>query len=409
MVEHNKFLAVLLFVLILSPIGFVIAAELFSDGYESGDFSVWTGTQINDGTITVTSDWAHDGTYSAIAEDCVGGSDQAFSYYVFPTAEAYVYMRWYINVTSIPSSTGVNDKLEFGGFYNDPAGVISRLVYDVSESKWGAQYYDGGFQDVLESGTTTLSLNTEYCVELYTRIHNTQGNVSMWLDGTMKATAASLDTDDRGSVEMAGIGVWYYQGHLNGEFAVHVDCCVMDDANYIGPEADGLQEFTFEFLEHVNITDSMTRQREKAYHATEYLNITEQSWMGREKSVILTEFLNASETLTMLRELSIELLETIGLESILDVIEELFVALDITIEFLETIGLEDTMEFGKESIVEIIEVLEETLNIEATMYKTPLPVVEEAVADLAIVALAIALFAVVMVFDVSRQRQTQRL
>ncbi|MFN3329236.1 MAG: hypothetical protein ACK40U_10400, partial [Fervidobacterium pennivorans] len=67
----KKQLTIITFFLIISLIlpfvNPVFATEIFSDGFESGDFSAWTGTAQSSGTVTVVTENPHHGTYSAKA------------------------------------------------------------------------------------------------------------------------------------------------------------------------------------------------------------------------------------------------------------------------------------------------------------------------------------------------------
>ncbi len=204
---------------------FVGATELFSDGFESGNFSTWTNTDILNANIDVVSSLAHHGTYCAAVTN-INGGDYAWVYKSF-TATNLVYARLYVRLPSVPVQGQVYFAVAMsaGGYTIFP-------YFDGTSNKWGLfNGHSPAFYD--ESGTSTLAADTWYCIEFRVTRHATAGIAQLWVDGVQKVDQSGIDTGDN-DINAIYFGCYTANAQSTAR-TVYIDCCVIADT-YIGPE-----------------------------------------------------------------------------------------------------------------------------------------------------------------------------
>jgi len=199
--------------------------EIFSDGFESGDFSAWTGTYEATGCTTeVISTDPHHGTYHAHFEtDADGNGARANRTF---TGQTTVYSRAYFKFLAFPSST------QSIGMTHRGTDTVTNLQLLVSGSDhyWRLRGRNGATYEN-NDGTTVLSLNIWYCIELETIIHASAGEHRLYLNGVEECALTGKDTDNYGNITSMRIGLTYCTVATN----IYVDCVVVADT-YIGPE-----------------------------------------------------------------------------------------------------------------------------------------------------------------------------
>jgi hypothetical protein len=188
---------------------------LFSDGFESGDFSAWTGTS---GTPTVQSTIKHHGTYAALSD----ASNSELCYKTGMTALDPAYIRAYFYFDALPSSDTE--------FYSLLQTYISSLDCWVSVYNQGGtiKWRIGRSGSNFGYSTNSPVINTWYCVEVKVVSH--PDVFHLYIDGVEVASTTGTAT---GTVNTLYIGGWDKTESVN----VYWDCVVVDDA-YIGVEAD---------------------------------------------------------------------------------------------------------------------------------------------------------------------------
>jgi len=193
--------------------------ELFSDGFESGDFSAWTGTS---GSPSITTDPVHHGTYAMQV-------DAAYEYVKKILSEqSIIYYRFYFRITALSSmeialvTTGSST---IGTLQILSGGNIRYTYRNGSSTEYLPSY--GGY-------AANLQTNTWYCLEIKHTIDGSNGEVQFWLDKTSCGSASGLDTDNYGNVTQVILGRYYGSGTCT----VTADCVVVADT-YIGPEEEG--------------------------------------------------------------------------------------------------------------------------------------------------------------------------
>lgn len=162
-------LLILLTVLVL-PLQTVNASVLFSNGFESGNFTGWTA---QGGTPTVVNTKPHNGTYSMFA-------NAAEYTYVVITASNINYMRSYIYFDTLPGTGGKS--LAVVGCVN--SGGIYYALGGVNDNVWTLQTAEGGSPTYTSSGVTVI-VDQWYCVEVLRDITN--DHAELWVNGVSVA------------------------------------------------------------------------------------------------------------------------------------------------------------------------------------------------------------------------------
>lgn len=201
---------------------------LFSDGFESGDFSAWTGTIVTSGnTLEVITGAKYTGSYGAHSV-ATAYNDTALCYKTFGSTYTTLYVRIYLYIVQFNFTSGYADSIiqivnntgtiiESFGIYND-AGTLRPAIRDYSDSSW--------------TYTGSMTTGTWYCFEAKTVCASGTGELRLYLDG--------IDTVDETGInnpytpnqvncgQNAGFG-----GH-SGTVEIYYDDVVVADA-YIGP------------------------------------------------------------------------------------------------------------------------------------------------------------------------------
>jgi hypothetical protein len=153
--------------------------RLFSDGFESGDGRMWTGSSVGAGsTLAPATAHVYGGKYS---EQITNGGTPAYVYKSITGAQTTT-ARGYVYVSSQSSTT--LDILELG---NVSGGrfIVSRNAGNISVYNSVTNTgYDGG----------TLSTGAWHEFELSVTIHATTGSIKLYLDGTQVVNQTGLNT-----------------------------------------------------------------------------------------------------------------------------------------------------------------------------------------------------------------------
>jgi hypothetical protein len=193
---------------------------IFEDGFESNDFSAWTGTG---GAPAVVGDPTRQGSY-AMERD--GADDRC---YVSFTGTPTAYARAYWQTDTLPS-TGEST-------------TIIRL-FDLGAGQMNLNYRNNGgtLQWHLDEGGGTggsgtfnqdISTDTWYCLEIL--YDDTGGSIKLWVDGVERISS----TPTRGyTIDYFGCGI---AGGLGYTHTDYFDCAVVDSSP-IGCISEGGQQ-----------------------------------------------------------------------------------------------------------------------------------------------------------------------
>lgn len=179
---------------------------IFSDGFETGDFSAWDGTAAGFGdSVSVVSEDSYDGSYSV--KSVISSKGHAYSYKGF-TDQTTVYVHWYFKFTAdLPDAPG--EKVWLSVLLGDNGATeICRV---------GVEYFDGRARISLYNvgastyyGSTTLSPNTWYSLE-YKFYRSSNGEFGVWLNGVQERSV-SLNLLSKPYADQVRIGVAHYTG-----------------------------------------------------------------------------------------------------------------------------------------------------------------------------------------------------
>jgi len=223
----KRFNLVLCLILVLTGIYVepAYAAILFSDGFESGDFSAWTGTT---GTPIIVSDPVHHGSYAAefnaSGDYCSKtlGADYTTCYY-----------RAYIRFDTLPPVA--NDFTTLMMMKDGATTICETRTRNLSgdaqiQFVWYKPSTDTLYYDA------NWSVDTWYCLEIKYYRHATLGEYRVYLDGVNVISKTAIDTTGVAGVDTIILG----RVSSNGAWTptIYGDCVVVADA-YIGPEAGG--------------------------------------------------------------------------------------------------------------------------------------------------------------------------
>jgi hypothetical protein len=210
--------------------------ELFSDGFESGNFDAWSNTGTGGGaTIDVEDVHPHHETYNAIYGSLIDANDFAIAVKTLVSEQSEIYMRAYLQFATVPQSTTIQDiGCSFANVTS--AGILwSGLQKVGADVYWGVEAVVGGtWTSYLEAVASNPVADTWYCVEIYLKVDGAAGIVKLWVDGSLKVEQTDLDTDNRGNVKDIKLGA-YLNATEGASITMYSDCVVVADT-YIGPE-----------------------------------------------------------------------------------------------------------------------------------------------------------------------------
>lgn len=190
-------------------------ATIFSDGFESGDFSAWTGT---DGAPAIAGSPVHHGDYSMLNN----GSEMV--YYTFSTSTHDArYCRTYVYFDGTPT-----DRVCILGFRNEYVQEMPYVeIYPNSGLKYRLFYKNTSNNIVTSEASATFVEDTWYCFELFA--DKTNNDVEFWVNGV---STISVDNQMDEITTGCYVGTRHF---LGSTFNTYFDCCVVSDS-YIGTE-----------------------------------------------------------------------------------------------------------------------------------------------------------------------------
>jgi len=283
--------------------GKVPSLTVFTDGFESGNFSAWTGTDGTSGeTATVVNTIAHHATYSAkFTSNGNLGTESAYCHKRI-TASAELYARGYFRVKTSGIAAnwdGFNLMMFRAGestLWNPVAWAGWKMVDGVV--RWSLLIRDGtGFVWADALSTASPALNQWYCVELHWWKHSTQGLAELYVNGKLVCSLKGKNTSAFGNVERLDFGL----PELVDLASTTVYCdCVKVARIYVGPESifsDGFESGSFGSWtgkgnstgETVNVTSSM------AHHGTYSAKFTSNGNGGFESAICYKSVSSLSE------------------------------------------------------------------------------------------------------------------
>ena len=184
------------------------ATTIFSDGFESGDLSQWTGN-TTEGSCTVSvGSTAYNGAYGANISK-VGSDVGASIYKNLGSSYSTTNYRFYMNISATPTS---GNTFEFARMY-DTGSTTSALKLkwynNAGTLTWQIQMKnDAGDSYTSNSTTPAIIANGWYCVELKRVAANGIGGATLYVNDVEVTSIANITTSATGNTNYVNINVY---------------------------------------------------------------------------------------------------------------------------------------------------------------------------------------------------------
>ena len=297
--------------------------QLFSDGFESGDYSAWTGYgQSGSSTVGVSGDWAHHGTKSS-KHVFAQFNDESYAYKTIPSSNI-VFMRIYLKVTAwtgYSSSRYVAVMEGNGQYFCDFV-----LALKDTDRKLYLMYRTTSLLSA--ASTMALALNTVYCLEM--EYDRTNGEVRVYLDGSEVTDLTFTGLSLSEALTRVSVGKDSYgYGGTETNCTYYVDCVVVADA-YIGPEAVAVLK---EVVDSLGLDDGVLRGR--ALAVSDGVGLADVSLRDRGLQVSdSVAFLDG-----VLADKSFSVFDSVSLGELVDVVTEIVKCVSDSVSVLDGVGL----------------------------------------------------------------------
>ena len=177
---------------------------LFTDGFESGDFSAWSSSTLGGGDLSVSATAAMTGTngMQALVNDLTSiyVADQT------PTAETEFRARFQFDPNSIGIPNNNNFTIASG---SDTSGTAWRLTLNYSSGTYKLQGWAMTDAGVWSAGTQVPIQDLAQTVEIEYKSIANAGYLKLWINDTLVDTIANVDNDTM------TVGT-FYLGAVNG-------------------------------------------------------------------------------------------------------------------------------------------------------------------------------------------------
>lgn len=199
---------------------FDVDPTIHQSGFETGDFSEWTGTSGSGIYVQNNATYVYSGSYS------MKNNDTGYVYKNI-TARDYAYARCYVNFVSFPyADYYAMNIIWFFPVYPATCGFHADVVYNetLGRVQWRIKdLHSGGNPE--NRSMEIVNTNQWYCVEVF--FNNTSGSTQkLWLNGSLFLTLNSVMPHQTDQIRFGG-----HQLDAEGYY----DNCVISDT-YIGTE-----------------------------------------------------------------------------------------------------------------------------------------------------------------------------
>jgi len=231
----------------LMKISIVPATSLFTFTFESGDFSEFTGSQIDGATVTfILNSTVHHGSYSTKFNGTAQAGWNYFYYKTLTSPPTTIYMREYVLVTSTSFLTSAGDYLPLFGFSNPTTGRIVMPVIAKNSSSnhvWGLYYRNSSAWFLNYSSVEiTTGWHSFKLKHVTSTGANLDGEEHIYVDDAEILTLTNISNNDR-TLEQAIIGGYFANA---ATFNVNIDCGEVSDVDIgdEGPQATNIDSST---------------------------------------------------------------------------------------------------------------------------------------------------------------------
>jgi hypothetical protein len=212
------------------------ASVIFTDGFETGDFSAWTTTVSDSGDMSVEAS-------AALAGTSYGNRyviDDTTTLYTMhdlstPNTSGVMRARFYFDPNNL--TIGPGETFDIAVFYNSSTQAIARIMVDKSSGftiKSGIYNDSGGGSTTPAQSVTDGPHFVEFVINRATNDTSSDGRMQLWIDNVDKYTISGIDNYDR-FVNIDTIYLCAYQLDIGTSGTFFLDQIVVnDDGNEIG-------------------------------------------------------------------------------------------------------------------------------------------------------------------------------
>ena len=194
------------------PVAAILSQEcelLFeSDDFESGDFRAWSGVTVTSGdSATVVNTNPLMGVYSAKfqTEAIDPGTKRAYVYKNIQETPL-VYARGFFKIVDGLPLIDTNDRFTLIQFLSTAGGVICSLQVRKAQGKDTFTLLT--FANEMQTAANTFPKeDTWYCLELFAKIHATEGSFKAYINGVEQMTSVGTNTTAFGNVGIVRFGL----------------------------------------------------------------------------------------------------------------------------------------------------------------------------------------------------------
>ena len=210
----------------------ICITPIFSDDFESGDYSKWSGTRTEDGsTISVTSETSYCGAKSS-KHYLAGLINDSFCYKDHP-AYTTLYVRTYFKVDSFPQIS--NRRLRIIQLFSLTGATTMQLSLGImgEDRHLYLWWIDASGTHTAESATT-IDLGTWYSLEVKRKASSTDGEIRVWLNGNEIIDLTQIGLNMQTDIMSTAIG---NRDGWKDESVIFYTDCVKFSENFIGLES----------------------------------------------------------------------------------------------------------------------------------------------------------------------------
>ena len=150
------------------------ATVVFSDGFESGNLSLWN--TVRGLTVTSAATRVHQGSWAAFASTT--GTTVAYAYKNLSPTRSNLYVRFYFKLLRRASTSTVTlARIRTGG-------DVRLLSLNISSQ--GVLSYRNDVTGVTRVGTPSVSLNAWHELQVHIVVNGTAGQIETWYDGVKR-------------------------------------------------------------------------------------------------------------------------------------------------------------------------------------------------------------------------------
>lgn len=168
--------------LLFSQRHYVYADTVFTDDYETADYSAWAGTlTLNSSEMLISSTDVYNGSYAAQCSLDDYWETYAFVHYNF-SAENVIYHREYVKFSALPPSGTECDLFGIMDYNRTKHLGTVGIDNDGTNYRWMIEYYNNTVgHNTQYSTAVTVETDTWYYVEVMVKSGNGDGQVAVWV------------------------------------------------------------------------------------------------------------------------------------------------------------------------------------------------------------------------------------